>query len=131
MTLIELCNKRWAPVVGDAIRPVRAEVASMEAGNGVHTFWRPGFIGNDGQNGCRAAILEVLREAGTGLTTRQIVRAARAKGLVNKYPLATFKVSLTIQREAGEVLPVAVSRNGERGRPGFVWVLGPASEKAK
>lgn len=133
MTAIELCNVEIAPAIGEAIRENRAQSASVEAGCGVHTFWRPGFIGDNGNNGCRAVILEVLRESGRGLSTRQIVKAARAKGLVNKYPLRTFTHTLAnVLEKTGEIVVTEqVAYTGGRGRPGFVWALGPAAMPKK
>jgi hypothetical protein len=117
------------PNIGNEIRRVRAESASVEAGMEVASFWRPGYIGNDGKNGCRAVILEVLAEAGRGLTTDEIEEAARAKGLCNKYPHRTFKHNLSnIMKQNGEVKAIAIERTGKRGRPPFVWVLGTVSQ---
>lgn len=131
MTLIQYCNKPLAPAIGEAIRNNMVELDNVQAGVGVNrTFSGARWNGLDGRNGLRNLILEVLQEAGKGLSSRQILRASKAKfPTVGRYPYASFRHYLAnVLAKSGEVQSVALARTGGRGRPGFVWVIGPAAK---
>lgn len=134
MTAIELCNVAIAPEIGEEIRQQACQLDSVQTGVGIKPTFSTHYVGNNGRNGLRNLIVEILTEAGgRGLSSRQILRAGKAKfPTAGRYPYTSFCHYLAnVLAKTGEVRPVAVSRTGERGRPGFVWVLGPAATVAK
>lgn len=129
MTTQELTNNEIPAETAETIQQAEHEAAEVEAVNGIHSFFRGGrHYGKDGKNGVRHLIKTILTEAGSGLTTAEIIQAARSRGFTHKYPNHTFSQTLAnVLAPAGEIRMAKVARRGRVGRPGYVWELAPVA----
>lgn len=122
-------NEPAGSFLSPAIKQATAEAASVQSGCNVHTLFRPSYTNTaTGRHGIRHLIVEILADNPAGLTTAEIMAEGWRRYTAEKYPETTYIQNLS--NVMHEVEPVAVRRNGGRGRPRNVWRL-TAEETAK
>lgn len=145
MTINQLINEVAGAELQASVRQATGELASVQAGCGVHTLFRPSVVDLEtGRNGLRWLIARILQEAGaehpkyngsfrnvyvaTGLTVDEIISRVRACNGFDKYPNSTIEDNLyVVMQRAGQVGKVSrTSRedsNRTCNRPRAVWYL--------
>lgn len=148
MTINQLINEVAGAEFQTSVRQAATELASVQAGCGVHTLFRPSVVDLEtGRNGLRWLIARILKEAGaehpkynaktqafrnvyvaTGLTKDAIVKRVRACNGFDKYPDSTIEDNLyVVMQRAGQVDKVTrTSREDSKRtcqRPRCVWYL--------
>ena len=145
MTINQLINEVAGAELNASVRQASTELASVQAGCGVHTLFRPSVVDLEtGRNGLRWLIARILKEAGaehpkyngsfrnvyvaTGLTVDEIVSKVRACNGFDKYPDSTIQDNLyVVMQRAGQVGKVSrTSREDSKRtcqRPRAVWYL--------
>ena len=145
MTINQLINEVAGAELQASVRQATGELASVQAGCGVHTLFRPSVVDLEtGRKGLRWLIARILKEAGaehpkyngafrnvyvaTGLTVDEIICKVRACNGFDKYPDSTIQDNLyVVMQRAGQVGKVSrTSREDAKrtcNRPRCVWYL--------
>ena len=113
----------------NAIRTAATELASVQAGMGIPSLFRPCWTDcESGGNGCRNLIARILIENGAvidgtaknvhqGMTTEAIISAARAINGYDKYPDRTFEQNLSVvMTESGQAIGIQMSNEEDADR---------------
>lgn len=137
MTVTQLINEACGESLQGEVRQAATELASVEAGCGVHTLFRPSMVDLEtGMHGLRWFIVRLLKEhnannPANGLTAYEIICKLRQCNGFDKYPDATLYQNLSVVlKRSGEVSKQLLTRKQSRTRCNpdckrsvFVWFL--------
>ncbi len=123
MTVTQLINSIQGESLNGNIRQTSTELASVEAGCGVHWLFRPSMVDTEtGMHGLRWFVIRLLNEVNAtskenGLTAWEIICKLRQCNGFDKYPDTTLYQNLSIVlKRSGQVAKAPLSRRESRNR---------------
>jgi hypothetical protein len=143
MTVTQLTNTICGESLQSNVRQTSVELASVQAGCGVHSLFRPSYTDLEtGMHGIRWLIARILTQRetvlpvaprhdnkpfefrnvyiGSGMTTEEICKAVRLAYCDDKYPLATIEQNLSVvMRKAGQVRSIQMTSEEDSERNSF------------